>query len=263
MTFAKRKSSPKWWKSIGFKDWVSIGASIVTAAAAVFAGAKYVFGAFTPISLEIALPPLIEFRCSTTSFEAAACTQATRPDDYHVTITSALFLRAIGDPTKEATITEATATIAGLGMPKIQPKLTWIWSADFVPGQKFERKQVTANSIKGGETRSQEMWFFPLDESCGTATLEKCTGGRRNFIPWLTFVSRVATTSRTVPRAEASFDITFSFKFREGDAKDKDKSITCTVEISETLQNMANTADKPQHEVLYLSAPCRLKKASA
>lgn len=238
------------------KDLVAIATSLITAVAALFAGAKYVFGFFTPVKLDIELPPIIEFRCSRLNFDPAACMQGTSPDNSHLTITAALFLRALGDPSKEATIKSATATIIPVDRPSEARKLTWLWSGDFVPGQKFERKQVTAHSLKGGEARSQEMWFFPLDEPCGSLSLNDCTHGRRNFVPWLTFVTDVSTTDPGMPRTKAAYEVQFVFDFREGD-KSGSKSVSCVVEVSSSLRKMADTGDKRDNGVVYLSAPCR------
>lgn len=245
-------------KRLEVKDVVGIATSIITATAAVFAGAKYVFGFFAPVELEIELPPIVEFRCSRANFDAAACMNGTYPDASHLTLTAALFLRAVGDPGKEATIIEARATVTNLQKRDTPVVLTWLWSGDFVPGQNFERKQVTASSLRGGEAKSQEMWFFPLDEPCNSSSLNDCAGSRRNFLPWSTFVTNVAVTDRSIPRSSAAYSIEFYFKYREG-KEAASKSISCSVEVSETLQRMANPADKPDNGVLYLSAPCRAR----
>lgn len=243
-------------KPLEAKDIVSIATSVITATAAVFAGAKYVFGVFTPVKLEIELPPIIEFRCSKANFDAAACMNGTYPDEAHLTVTAALYLRATGDTSKEATIVSARATVTDLQQRTPARVLTWLWSGDFVPGRNFERKQVTASSIKGGEARSQEMWFFPLDEKCESSSLKDCSTSRRNFMPWSSFVTHVALTDPSIPRTKAAYSLEFYFQYREGKESDS-KSISCIVEISDTLQRMANPADKPQNGVLYLSAPCR------
>lgn len=242
-------------KKLELKDAIGIATSLITAIAAVFAGAKYVFGFFTPVQLEIELPPVIEFRCSRANFDGAACMNGTYLDHSHMTVTAALYLRATGDPAKEATITSALATVTNL-RTKASHVLTWLWSADFVPGKNFERKQVTASSLKGGEASAQEMWFFPLEETCGGASLSECKASRRNFVTWAVFVTDILSADPSLPRNSAAYSIEFFFQYREG--KDAgSKSIKCVVEVSETLQRMANPADKPQNGVLYLSAPCR------
>ena len=99
--------------------------------------------------------------------------------------------------------------------------LTWNWTGDFVAGQPFQRKQVTVISLKGGETRSEEMWFFPLQKPCGPLTRKECEEKERHdFLPWATFIAQMQT-SEDGPLNKSAYKVDFLFKYREGDAKEE------------------------------------------
>ena len=253
-----RRARIKSAKPLTLSEKIGIVTSIITAATAIAAGGKYVFGIFSPIRLEIGLPPIIEFRCSNTRFDGYECLRAEYPQSFNVTLTAALLLRAIGESTKDATITHATATIERRGAESELPaKLTWLWSADFVPGQAFQRKQVTAMSLSGGESKSQEMWFFPMQEHCGTKNAAECPNSSKNFVTWLSFLSSIAGVDHTKPLKDTAFEIAFNFKYREGeDRLEKEKEILCELEVTDVLKRMADPSTKGKEGVLLVSAPC-------
>lgn len=250
----RSKDEGAWGKRIGLISTVG------TAVTAVFAGLKYVFGFFTPIGLEIALPPLIEFRCSSTDFDGKACIRG-QPDRYYMTVSAALYLRATGDASKEATITSAEATIKDRNTGG-KVTLTWLWSANLVPNQdkrkelEGARTQVTAYSLKGGDTRGLEMWFFPLDQACGEKSVSQCNESRANFVQWMAFLRGIMAADVNKPATQSGYEISFRFDYREGD-KPGHKTITCEIESSETLRRMADPVANADRGVLYISAPCR------
>jgi len=238
------------------KQRLELIGTLATAVAAFFAAGKYVLGWFSPIELEIELPQVVELRCSNYLHNVDECTKGSRPDESHMTVTAAIYLRATGDSSKEATITYATATVTQRSNPSRPYKLTWLWSADFVPGQQFQRKQVTVSSIKGGETRSQEMWFFPLEEPCGATMLALCdTKSRVNFVPWLNFYTALALTDPKSAVDRNALDVAFEFHYRQG-TEAKVRSVSCMIEISPTVQRMATPRE--DRGVLAITAPCRL-----
>lgn len=238
------------------REWVPVVSSALTALTVILAAAKYLFGFFSPIELQIQLPPVIEFRCSSPEFQGWDCLQGPRPDLYHLTITAALNLRAMGEATKEATITGASATLRPGPGPARTYKLTGLWSADFVPGQPFRRQQVTVSSLRGGESRSQEMWFFPIADRCDSLPLQDCQKKERaNFLPWQEFISSLHAVDPKLPLRTTAYEVEFVFDYKEGERSGR-RSIACHVEISNTVRRLANPDNYRDRGIVSLSAPC-------
>lgn len=260
MVWRHRKSTPSESKTKAIGERIGLISAAGTAIAVVAAGLKYVFGAFTPIELEITLPPIIEFRCSDPDFRPVAC--ISRPEDrWHMTATAALHLRAVGDPSKEATITRATATVRNR-QTHTETELTWLWSANLVPSAdrapspEGRRIQVTGYSIKGGEARSHEMWFFPMDVPCRNLPIVNCPDGRKNFVEWVTFLRSLSLADPARPADATAYEVRFKFTYREDD-KSKELPISCLVELSQSVRRMADMERNSRAGVLYVSAPCR------
>lgn len=249
------------WRKSTLKERVEVLTALTTATAAFFAGAKYVFGLFSPIALELELPPAIEFRCSEYSQDAGrTCLQDGRTSS--MTVTAALFLRASGDPAQEATVTHATAEVKRRWLPDSKQALTWFWSADFVTGQEIRRRQVTVQSIKGGEARSAEMWFFPLEEACPAgATVQACKSkAEANFVAWGDFIGDLGRDREALPAEKAAIDLKFAFHYREG-KEQKVKEVTCVVTVTPKTRTAAMVTDKLNPErtrqVTSITVPCR------
>ena len=237
-------------------DWVSVVSSALTALTVLLAGAKYLFGFFSPITLHIELPPVIEFRCSGVDFSGYKCLNSRQAYLYHLTITAALNLRADGDASKEAMITRASARLR-TGTNAQQYVLTGLWSADFVPGQPFRRQQITVSSLKGGESRSQEMWFFSLAERCDNMRLVDCEGKERaNFLIWQRFITGIRMVDSTLPLRQTAYVVEFEFEYKEGEKKTRTRGIACHVEISNTVRRLATAENYEDKGVLSVSAPC-------
>ncbi len=240
---------------------IALVSSAGAAISVIFAGLKYVFGFFTPVGLEIALPPLIEFRCSSTDFDAKACVRGA-PSRFHLTVSAALYLRATGDASKEPLITDATATITDRSTGRVLTTLNLLWSANLVPNQDKKkdlegaRTQVTAYSLKGGDGRSEELWFFPIDKSCGNVPPSKCTTSRANFVPWTDFLRSVLMADADKPANQTGYEVWFQFDYRH-DGESGWQKVGCAVEISDTLRKMADPVINESQGVLYVSAPCR------
>lgn len=248
------------WRRTTLKERVEVVTALITATAALFAGAKYVFGLFSPIALELELPPAIEFRCSEYSQDASrACLQDGRTSS--MTVTAALFLRASGDPTQEATVTHATAEVKPRWQSEAK-QLTWFWSADFVTGQEIRRRQVTVQSIKGGEARSAEMWFFPLEEACPPgSTVQACKStAETNFVAWGEFIGDLARDRDALLAEKAAIDLKFAFHYREG-KEQKVKEVTCVVNVTPKARAAALVVDPINSErtqpVISITVPCR------
>lgn len=249
------------WRKATLKERVEVVTALITATAALFAGAKYVFGIFSPISLELELPPAIEFRCSEYSQDAGrTCLQDGRVSS--MTVTAALFLRASGDSTQEATVTHATAEVKRRWLPDVKHELTWFWSADFVTGQEIRRRQVTVQSIKGGEARSAEMWFFPLEEACPAgSTVQNCKAqAEANFVAWGEFLGDIAKERDGMPADKAAIDLKFAFHYREG-KEQKVKEVTCVVTVTAKTRTASQVFDQSNSErtrlVKSITVPCR------
>jgi hypothetical protein len=153
-------------------------------------------------------------------------------------------------------IARATARLRVRSGSPAEYRLTGLWSADFVPGQTFKRQQVTVQSLHGGESRSQEMWFFPLQEPCGDLRLQECEKKERaNFLTWQAFLAGIHTTDPALSLKQTAYEIGFEFAFKEGERVGQ-KSITCRVEISNTVRRLADADNYKDKGVLSISAPC-------
>lgn len=238
--------------------WITAIAAVVSSCAVVTAFGTFLWQWFVGIDLEIKLPPVIEFRCSSVNFDSVACFQG----NAYMTVTAGFSVIGKGAQIHQAAIEESEVIFTIGSNPKTY-RLTALWSADFVPGQEFNRRQVVSTSVRGGQHVTQEIWFFPLPKKCAKDGQNKkvgCKEERDNFLEWTKFRNMLLEFKEKPEKdLKKIIELTFLFTYRKsswipGRSLLLPKEVKCTVEIGESVYIMAEKL--PQKDPLYITSPC-------
>ncbi len=241
-------------------SWIGPVSQSLAALSIVTAACFFIFDRLAPITLEVDSPLVIEFRCSTLSFNAKLCFDGERADTTHLSMSAALRFSADGPAVQHVTVMSARATIQyeARENPII---LTAFWSGDLTGGQ-GNFQQVLAQSIAGGQTISKELWFMPLSRfpSCPPKGDIFCKPERDNFHPWHLFVGDIAnmfddaTAKRPVPEIDVRIDVTW----RVNEDEPSVKELPCQVELGETAKSqLSGFEDEEKPKPLYMTLTCR------
>ncbi|MEP3670699.1 MAG: hypothetical protein ABJN42_28670, partial [Roseibium sp.] len=188
-----RPSGMKWYKNEDIPRWIGALSAALSAAAIIVAVSSYLLARYCfETELVVSAPEVIEFRCSTASFEPSDCTGESSNFVY-LSLTAAFRISAVGPDLHEAALKGMDALVS---IPRSDGttdvyRLRSFWSGDLVGTENPGLKQSVPLSLKGGQSISQEIWFFPISVLCESEACDE----RQNFLSWHDFKSQLQTAS--------------------------------------------------------------------
>lgn len=260
---SKSETPQRWYQNEWVPRWIGATSSLLGAAAILLAAGTYLTRYYGSVALKIDPPLVIEFRCSSESFNASMCFDRARGSIFsHMTVTAAFQLTAVGSDLKSVSISRSTVDVQ-FGSDDDRYRLDALWTADFVPGQDFNRQQVVTTSLRGGESVSRELWYFPLSVLCPEKPVsEEDCSERQNFLAWTDFWNgelKNRSPSKYFPAKEyfGRWDpvIFLTFRFWDSTGEEiKGDTIGCKVHISESVGKRIRNGSNAHS--LQITLPC-------
>lgn len=256
----------RWWRGKDPLYWIGSISTISAAFSVVVAAWIYISESYQEVNLLVDKPYVVEFRCSTLSFDSDRCFYPDPRSDYsHLSLSAALRMRSVGPNSKSATIrrVEAKILIDGRSIT-----LTSFWSGQLT-GQDVDSReknsgfqQIVALSLQGGRSISREIWFMPMAKSPACVPHEDsidCFPEREDFMPWERFIGtiwNIIDRSASSKETEA-ISVNFKVVWQAGDVL-KTEDIGCLIEIGATARSQARDFDVNGKVVkpLYVTLPC-------
>ncbi len=158
---ASRPSGMKWYKNEDIPRWIGALSAALSAAAIIVAVSSYLLARYgLETELVVSAPEVIEFRCSTASFEPSDCA-GEASNFVYLSLTAAFRISAVGPDLHEAALKGMDALVS---IPRSDGttdvyRLRSFWSGDLVGTENPGLKQSVPLSLKGGQSISQEIWF--------------------------------------------------------------------------------------------------------
>jgi len=229
-----------WYQSELLMKQIGAISSLLGVGTVVVGVVAFLLDLWTPVSLKIAAPAVIELRCSSLSFNSDLCNRASAIADAHVSVSGAFRIEAVGPARNSASIDKATVELS-IGKTKVE--LDAFWSQNLVPGGEGSRRQVVPTSIAGGQAQSQEFWFMPLPKLC-PASATSCRE-RENFRSWLQFLN--ADLALTTEQAEAKTprigSANFCFTWSRSGKYANRSCLPCKFDLGPTVYHAMNRQD--------------------
>lgn len=258
---------PRWLENEHIPRWIGATASSLTAISVIIGFGTYVLDRHVrSASLIISSPEVIEFRCSAASFRPKDCWGADDKAYTYLSVTGAFRMTANGPAAQEVAITGGTAVVTlesdpGTGSAPGRKtdvyRLRAFWSGDLTGSADPGLKQIVPTSLRGGQSISQEIWFFPLSELCGARSSATACEERQNFRPWYKFVGDL---DNSINAGIETAKIEFHFTSSNGDGVVNEQApITCTVSLGSSLHRMierGNLSPDTEDQTIYLTLPC-------
>ncbi len=258
----EREPKGSWYQRELTTRWIGAGANILTALGVLAAVYFFVRDQVTTVELEVLPPAVVEFRCSTTTFDAKRCFEDKRLEDSHLSISAAFHIAALGPAIHRVSIDGAAVKVRiGKGADPEPLELHAFWRGDLTGGYDPDLDQVVSASIAGGETISNELWFFPQPVICFDEDRGPCPSERANYRPWHLFYGdvhfRTWPGKERAPEVKRQIHLQFSFEWRRNGERQPDKLVFCTVDLGKTAYHMIRGREEGLYDPLYITLPCR------